>query len=143
MRTITSLTETKRYICFYFLCTWTNTYLKLFKKVKPYHTYIIGHYNPSIRIIDLVSHTTYVVCVNFIHKWRDLQFIARNLLRRNRRRNTFRIMFWCLTWGSNPGFSRVIVPILLKWIWMRISIRNYEHDSILLYFSKYLLLIST
>ena len=41
----------------------------------PYiHTYIIGHYNPSAKIIDLVSHTTYVVCVNFIHKWRDLQF---------------------------------------------------------------------
>ena len=38
------------------------------------HTYIIGHYNPSVRIIDLVSHTTYVVCVNFIYKWRDLQF---------------------------------------------------------------------
>ena len=36
--------------------------------------YIIGHYNLSVRIIDLVSHTTYVVCVNFIHKWRDLQF---------------------------------------------------------------------
>ena len=29
------------------------------------HTYIIGHYNPSVRIIDLDSHTTYVVCVNF------------------------------------------------------------------------------
>ena len=39
-----------------------------------YITYIIGHYNPSVRIIDLVSHTIYVVCVNFIHKWRDLQF---------------------------------------------------------------------
>ena len=38
------------------------------------HTYIIGHYNPLVRIIDLVSHTAYVVCVNFIHKWRDLQF---------------------------------------------------------------------
>ena len=37
-------------------------------------TYIIGHYNPSVRIIDLVSHTTYVVCVNFIPKCRDLQF---------------------------------------------------------------------
>ena len=34
----------------------------------------MGHYNPSVRIIDLVSYTTYVVCVNFIHKWRDLQF---------------------------------------------------------------------
>ena len=31
------------------------------------HTYIIGHYNPSVRIIDLVSHTTYVVCVNFLY----------------------------------------------------------------------------
>ena len=31
------------------------------------HTYIIGHYSPSVRIIDLVSHSTYVVCVNFIH----------------------------------------------------------------------------
>ena len=30
-------------------------------------TYIIGHYNPSVRIIDLVSHTTYIVCINFIH----------------------------------------------------------------------------
>ena len=38
------------------------------------HTNIIGHYNPSVRITGLVSHTTYVVCVNFIHKWRDLQF---------------------------------------------------------------------
>ena len=38
------------------------------------HIYIIGHYNPSVRIIDLVPHATYVVCVNFIHKWRDLQF---------------------------------------------------------------------
>ena len=34
------------------------------------HTYIIGHCNPSVRIIDLVSNTTYVVCVNFIHKCR-------------------------------------------------------------------------
>ena len=25
--------------------------------------HIIGHYNPPVRIIDLVSHTTYVVCV--------------------------------------------------------------------------------
>ena len=85
------------------------------------YIYIIGHFNPSVRIIDLVSHTTYVVCVSFIHKWRDLQLtvdserqifylfilrvFARNLLRENRRRNTFRISFWCLAWGSNSGFS--------------------------------------
>ena len=42
------------------------------------YTYlIIAHYNPSVRIIGLVSHTTYAVCVNFIHKWRDLQFQSR------------------------------------------------------------------
>ena len=34
------------------------------------HTYIISHYNPSVRIINLVSHTSYLVCVNFIHKRR-------------------------------------------------------------------------
>ena len=38
------------------------------------HTHIIDHYNPSVRIIDLVPHITYVVCVNLIHKWQDLQF---------------------------------------------------------------------
>ena len=32
------------------------------------HTYIIGHYNLLARITDLVSHTTYVVCVNFYTK---------------------------------------------------------------------------
>ena len=29
------------------------------------HTYIIGHYNHSVRIMNLVSNTTYAVCVNF------------------------------------------------------------------------------
>ena len=38
------------------------------------HLYIIDHYNPSIRIIDLVSHAIYVVCVNRINEWRDLEF---------------------------------------------------------------------
>ena len=48
-----------------------NLHVEVFPVI---HTYIIGHYNPSVRIIDRVSHTTYVVCVNFIHKWRQLQF---------------------------------------------------------------------
>ena len=34
-----------------------------------------------------------------------LTFFARNLLRGNRRRNTFRISFWCQAWDWNPGFS--------------------------------------
>ena len=37
-----------------------------FNNIK-YHTYIIGHYNPSVRIIDLVTHTTYVVCVLILY----------------------------------------------------------------------------
>ena len=40
----------------------------------PQPIYITGHYNSTVRIIDLVSHTTYVVCVNIIQMWRDLQF---------------------------------------------------------------------
>ena len=92
------------------------------------HTHtIIGHYNRSVRIIDLVSHTTYVVCVNFLYiiggtyslkstpndrfekLFMAILFIlrvfARNLLRGNRQRNIFRISFWCLAWDSNRGFS--------------------------------------
>ena len=87
----------------------------LIEAIHGIHTYITGHYNPSVRIIDLVSHTTYVVCVNFIHKWWDLQFnvnserqiflrnfswhlithrvFARNLVNGNCRRYTFRILF--------------------------------------------------
>ena len=96
-----------------------NHFVVCFSKSRRYtalnntHTYIC-HYNPSVRIIDLVSHTTYVVCANFIYKWRDLRFkvcskrqifeklfhgnVASNLLRGNRRGNTFCILFWCLTW---------------------------------------------
>ena len=52
-----------------------RSYLRMTSNHSSYiYTYIICHCNPSIRIIDLVSHTTYVVCVNFIHMWRDLQF---------------------------------------------------------------------
>ena len=80
-------------------------------------TYIIGHYNPSVRIIDLVSHTTYDVYVGlyslkstpndrFFFFWETfhgnfiltLRVFARNLLRENRRRYTFRISFWYLAW---------------------------------------------
>ena len=28
---------------------------------------------PSVRIIDLVSHTIDIMCANFIDEWRDLQ----------------------------------------------------------------------
>ena len=35
---------------------------------------LFGHYSPSVGFIELVSHTTCVVSVTFIHKRRDLQF---------------------------------------------------------------------
>ena len=62
---------------FEFLCTFT----KINEVIWKLHTVLkdwlnlIGHYNPSVRIIDIVSHTTYVVRVNSIHKWRNLQFL--------------------------------------------------------------------
>ena len=37
---------------------------------------LIDHYNPPVRIIDLVSYTTYVARVKVANKWRDLQFIV-------------------------------------------------------------------
>ena len=41
------------------------------------HTHVYIHnlfITPLSQDCDLASHTTYIVCVNFIHKWRDLQF---------------------------------------------------------------------
>ena len=90
--------------------------------------YIIGHYNPSVWITDLVSHISLMLCVLilyvsggtyslkstpndrffeklFMPMLFTLRVFARNLLRGNRRRNTFRISFWCLAWDTNPGFS--------------------------------------
>ena len=84
------------------------------------HTYIIGHYNPSVGIIDLVFHTIYVMFVNFIHKWRDffeklfmadfqftLGVFARNLLRGNRRRNIYFFSYFVLVpdLGYEPGLD--------------------------------------
>ena len=39
--------------------------LKGWSLVREEITCIIDHYNPSVRIIDIVYHTTYVACVNF------------------------------------------------------------------------------
>ena len=48
--------------------------MKYYKFVILTLIFTVGHCNSSVRIINLVSHTNYVVCVNFIHKWWDLQF---------------------------------------------------------------------
>ena len=88
-------------------------------------TYIIAHYNPSVRIIDLPL----MLCVFIVYiSGGDLQFnvdseqqifwetchgnfilrlrvFAGNPPRGNRRRIPFCILFWCLAWGSNPFFT--------------------------------------
>ena len=89
------------------------------------YTYVIGHYNPSFKIIDLVSHTTYIVCVNFIHKWRNLQFKvdSERQIFWETFNGSFNLLseflpeicwedvteeifsFWCLTWGLNRSFT--------------------------------------
>ena len=91
------------------------------------YTYIHIH-NWSLQLQDywptFSHHLCYVVCVLYIsggtYSLKStpndrffeklfmavliiLRVFARNLLRGNRRRNTFRILFWCLDWGSNPG----------------------------------------
>ena len=95
------------------------------------HTYIIGHYNPSVRIIDPVSHTTYVVYVNiYISKgtynvklspndrffWetlslQDLCNYSQRLLPEICWEDIaegipfFHISFSRLAWDTNPGFT--------------------------------------
>ena len=78
------------------------------------YTHIFGRYNPSVRIIDLLSHTTYIVCVNFIHKrrvnserqifWESLHgnFIYSQSFCQ---KSTDFILFWSLVSGSKPGFT--------------------------------------
>ena len=67
------INDLKRFcVAFKFTSVPRQTGLRLNNKY--IHTYIIGHYNPLDRFIDQDSHSIYFVCVNFIHKWRDLQF---------------------------------------------------------------------
>ena len=54
---------------------YTYQYRKQKSNAKVFSTYIHNwSLQPLVRIIDLVSYTTYVVCFNFIREWRDLQF---------------------------------------------------------------------
>ena len=54
--------------------TFYNDRRLLFTTLTYIRTYIIDHYNTSVRISGKASHTTHVACVNFIQEWRDLQF---------------------------------------------------------------------
>ena len=93
--------------------------------------YIIGHYNPSVRIIDqdysFIHHLCYVLILYISggtyslkstpnNRFFEELFMAilfthrvstRNLLRGNHRGNTFCILFWCLARGPNPGFTSI------------------------------------
>ena len=84
-------------------------------------THIIDHCNLSGRIIDQVSHNYTRVAEPTVLSSRlsndrlfeklfmailfILWVFARNLLKGNRRRNTFCILCWYLVWGSNPDFT--------------------------------------
>ena len=72
---------------------------------------IIGYYNPSSRIIDRVSHTTYVMYVHFIHKWRDLQFKVASE----------RQIFWETSHGNFFIYSEFLSEIC----WEEIAKKNY------------------
>ena len=89
---------------------------------------------PFSQDYGLASHTTHVVCVNFICEWRDLQFnvyaerqifeklfhgmlftlkvFARNLLRGSRRSNIFYISFLMTDLGYEPRLLRLITGTL-------------------------------
>ena len=83
-------------------------------------TYIIGHYNPLVRITDLVFRTTYVVCVNFIQStpndrfFRKLfmavlfysqSFRQKSVEKKSPKKYFFCILFSYLAWGSKPSFT--------------------------------------
>ena len=101
--------------------------------LSPYKTYIrryiIGHNKPFSQDYGLASHTTYVVCINFIRDWQDLQsnvaserqifekpFHGRLYLLSEFKPKIcceviaeeigffFHTSFWGLTWATNSSF---------------------------------------
>ena len=72
------------YVCMYALHSvlpFRNGYPKIHYKVKLFWHVVSGStyihnwsLEPFSQDYDLASHITYVVCVNFIHEWRELQF---------------------------------------------------------------------
>ena len=76
------------------------------------HTYIIGHYNPSVKIIDLVSHTIYVVCVLILYMSGETYSLkstpSGRLLREIRRTNTFFVFCFDVWPGARTLVFRLI-----------------------------------
>ena len=96
---------------------------------------------PFSQDYNIASHTTYVLWVNFIHEWGNLQFkvdrflrsffmaiwftlrvFARTLLRVSRRRNIFVFSVWCLSWDLNSSrtFNKPIHHLLDYGDWKNI-----------------------
>ena len=89
------------------------------------HTYLHNwSLQPFSQVYDQASHITYVVCVNFIYEWRNLQFKVdteqqiieklfnrnflysqRNLLRESWARNILIFFFWCQSWDLKAGLT--------------------------------------
>ena len=74
------------------------------------HTYIIAHYNPSVRIIDLISHTTYVMCVNFKQQRCDLQ------IKVNSERQIFEKLFIAIFIYSHSFYQKSVKKYLLYFV---------------------------
>ena len=93
---------------------------------------------PFSQAYNLVSHTTYVACVNFIHEWPDLQFkfvserqifeeifmamlfifrvFSRNLLRGSLRRNIF-FIFRFDVWSGLWTMTLSLISQHTTWLW--------------------------
>ena len=108
------------------------------------------------QVYDLDSNTTYLVCVNFFHTWRQLQFkvncklesfeklfhgnfifaptvFTRNLLRRIREEIVFHISFHfrCLSWGFELWIHicTKVIAVTLLWSIKRVRRAKYTAAS--------------
>ena len=82
------------------------------------------HTYPWVRIIDLVSRTTYVLCVTFIHKWRDLQFKA------DSERQILELHCW------KKVAEEIFVHISFCWRWVIWDINLVKHNDSKLFMLK-------
>ena len=124
---------------------WSGIRTRALRLIRPHTIYTatsINQYNPYSYNYDLVRHTIYVVCINFMHEWRKLQFkndferqifkklfrdrfiyfqefLVRNLLRESRRRII--VLYFVLM--SGIGFEpwahillANLLPTRLRWL---------------------------
>ena len=129
----------KYHVKIFYMCFWNH------EMDNPTHTCIYVHtyiYNWPLQFFSqdygLASHTTHVVCVNFIRKWRQLQFVVdseRKILKKafhgnfiyfhsfcqksDKRKSPkkyfcFHISFWCLIWDTNLGLTSIISQLYTR-----------------------------